>query len=151
VCAVIAGEGEYAVVAQASIDERGMATGGRVGDQSGRETNTRPVYTYWAGWDCILRWEGATDDTIGEDMLACIISIKDDHSGYKKGMQVLWTADGGFEYVNHPDSIKLLDQMSEYYSGKPLYRIESSKAAPWVERLAQVTPAPMDATKGSVR
>jgi len=61
VCAVIAGAGSTATVAQASIDESGHATGGASGDQSGRETNTRQVYTYWAGWDCILRWSGGGD------------------------------------------------------------------------------------------
>ena len=58
--AVIAGSGPTATVAQASIDERGKATGGASGDQSGRETNTRQVYEYWAGWDCILRYAGET-------------------------------------------------------------------------------------------
>ena len=59
VCAVIAGSGGTATVAQASIDENGRATGGYAGDQSGRETNTRQVYNYWAGWDCILRYAGS--------------------------------------------------------------------------------------------
>lgn len=63
VCAVISGAGSTATVAQASIDESGHATGGASGDQSGRETNTRQVYTYWAGWDCILRWSGGGDET----------------------------------------------------------------------------------------
>ena len=58
VCAVIAGSGSTATIAQASIDENGRATGGYAGDQSGNETNTRQVYSYWAGWDCILRYAG---------------------------------------------------------------------------------------------
>lgn len=58
VCAVIAGSGSTATIAQASIDENGRATGGRPGDQTGHETNTRQVYNYWAGWDCILRYSG---------------------------------------------------------------------------------------------
>lgn len=58
VCAVIAGSGSTATIAQASIDENGHATGGYAGDQSGKETNTRQVYNYWAGWDCILRYAG---------------------------------------------------------------------------------------------
>lgn len=59
VCAVIAGSGRTATIAQASIDERGRATGGSSGDQSGRETNTRQVYVYAYGWDCIMRYSGA--------------------------------------------------------------------------------------------
>lgn len=67
VCVVIAGSGWGATIAQASIDERGKATGGATGDQ-GDETNTRPVYTYRHGWDCILRWGGGSD-TSDEGML----------------------------------------------------------------------------------
>lgn len=62
VCACIAGAGESATIAQASIDENGNAVGGRAGDQSGRETNTRTVYVYaHGGWDCILRYGGADE------------------------------------------------------------------------------------------
>lgn len=61
-CLVIAGNGWDAEIGQASIDENGNARGGASGDQSGRETNTGSVYEYWAGWDCILRWERPTDD-----------------------------------------------------------------------------------------
>lgn len=62
VCAVIAGAGESATIAQASIDENGNAVGGASGDQSGRETNTRTVYVYaHGGWDCILRYGGADE------------------------------------------------------------------------------------------
>lgn len=57
--AVISGSGATAKLAQASIDERGRATGGASGDQSGRETNTRQVYDYSHGWDCILRYSGS--------------------------------------------------------------------------------------------
>ena len=58
-CMVISGKGWDARIAQASIDERGRATGGRAGDQTGHETNTRGVYTYSHGWNCILRYEDA--------------------------------------------------------------------------------------------
>ena len=59
VCAVIAGSGTDATIAQASIDERGRATGGSAGDQTGGETNTKRVYDYSRGWDCILRYSGS--------------------------------------------------------------------------------------------
>lgn len=64
VCAVISGSGRTATIAQASIDERGRITGGASGDQSGNETNTRQVYVYSHGWDCILRYGGG-DETGG--------------------------------------------------------------------------------------
>lgn len=59
VCMVISGHGLGARIAQASIDERGRATGGRAGDQTGAETNERRIYTYRHGWSCILRYTGA--------------------------------------------------------------------------------------------
>ena len=46
-------------LAQASIDENGRITGGRGGDQTGRETNISPYYNY--PWTCYLRWGGVTD------------------------------------------------------------------------------------------
>lgn len=58
--AVISGSGWNAKIAQASIDERGRATGGQAGDQTGNETNVKNIYTYSHGWDCILRWTGGT-------------------------------------------------------------------------------------------
>lgn len=57
---VISGSGWNAKIAQASIDERGCATGGSAGDQSGNETNIKNIYTYSHGWDCILRWTGGS-------------------------------------------------------------------------------------------
>lgn len=59
VCMVVRGHGRDAIIAQASIDERGKASGGRGGDQTGGETNEREVYVYRHGWDCILRYTGA--------------------------------------------------------------------------------------------
>lgn len=133
-------------------------TTGAKGDQDGWEI-ARSAYdgTEWeSAYRCALAREGegegkeaeGTED--GGSMLACIIDIKDDHSGYRKGMQVLWTPQG-FEYVNHPDALKLLDDMSKHYTGRPLMRVESSAKAPWVERLAQVTVGDGLKTKGTVR
>lgn len=59
VCMVVSGYGYSAMIAQASIDENGRASGGQAGDQTGNETNVRPIYTYaHGGWDCILRYAG---------------------------------------------------------------------------------------------
>ena len=64
--AVISGYGWNAKIAQASIDERGRATGGASGDQSGTETNVKNIYTYGHGWDCILRYAGEATDGASE-------------------------------------------------------------------------------------
>lgn len=57
-CVVVSGNGKDAKIAQASIDENGNARGGKAGDQNGKETNIKTVYTYSYGWDCILRYVG---------------------------------------------------------------------------------------------
>ncbi|MDT2641227.1 NlpC/P60 family protein [Enterococcus dongliensis] len=54
--AVYIGNGK---LAQASIDERGRATGGQGGDQTGRETNISNYYNY--PWNCYLRWSGSNN------------------------------------------------------------------------------------------
>ena len=43
-------------IVQASINERGTATGGQPGDQTGREIYERAYYNY--PWDCVLRYVG---------------------------------------------------------------------------------------------
>lgn len=46
-------------LAQASIDENGNIAGGRAGDQTGDEVNTRGYYNF--PWNCYLRWAGESD------------------------------------------------------------------------------------------
>ncbi len=51
-------------IVQASINERGTASGGQPGDQTGREIYERTYYNY--PWDCVLRYTGdgaVTDDS----------------------------------------------------------------------------------------
>lgn len=66
VCAVVNGYSWAATIAQASIDERGRISGGQAGDQSGHETNTKPVYDY--PWDCILRYVGDDSEDADDEL-----------------------------------------------------------------------------------
>lgn len=50
-------------VVQASINELGTTTGGKTGDQTGREIYERGYYNY--PWDCILRYVGASGSGSG--------------------------------------------------------------------------------------
>ena len=52
-------------IVQASINERGTATGGQTGDQTGREIYERAYYNY--PWDCVLRYVGE-DATADEEV-----------------------------------------------------------------------------------
>ena len=52
------------LLSQASIDERGRIAGGKAGDQSNYETNTKPFYVYGhGGWNVVLRYTGANMTT----------------------------------------------------------------------------------------
>ena len=65
-------------IAQASINEKGTVTGGKTGDQTGKEIYIRDYYEYSRGWDVHLRYIGAiTDvdknvslDTIAREVIA---------------------------------------------------------------------------------
>ena len=46
-------------IVHASINERGTATGGKTGDQTGREICIRGYYVYSKGWQKVLRYKGA--------------------------------------------------------------------------------------------
>lgn len=50
-------------IVHASINEKGKATGGKVGDQTGREICVRSYYIYSKGWDRVLRYAKAADKT----------------------------------------------------------------------------------------
>lgn len=46
-------------IVHASINENGRATGGKSGDQTGREICVRSYYKYSKGWDKVLRYVGS--------------------------------------------------------------------------------------------
>ena len=133
VCMVISGHGHSAIIAQASIDERGRASGGRSGDQTGYETNERRVYSYRHGWDCILRYRGAgasahakqtrssgkleidglwgAGTTLG---LQHILGTKPDgivSSQYSGNRGVLKACTGGWQWTSHPKGSQLIMKM----------------------------------------
>ena len=64
-------------LAQASIDENGNIYGGKVGDQTGYEINTRGYYNY--PWNCVLRYPEETPKALP------IL----DKSGYTKGKKTI--------------------------------------------------------------
>lgn len=49
-------------IVHASINERGKATGGKTGDQTGREICVRSYYRYPQGWDKVLRYVGSAKE-----------------------------------------------------------------------------------------
>ena len=65
-------------IAHASINEKGTVTGGKTGDQTGKEICIRNYYEYSGGWDCHLRYAGQNTevspdisiDTIAREVIA---------------------------------------------------------------------------------
>lgn len=53
-------------IVHASINESGRATGGKTGDQTGREICVRSYYKYSKGWDKVLRYVGSREETTGQ-------------------------------------------------------------------------------------
>ena len=130
-CMVVRGHGLGAIIAQASIDERGRASGGRGGDQTGGETNERRIYTYRHGWDCILRYMGAqtapkkshstgkiaVDGYWGPDTtLALQKHFGTPADGIVSSQEVanrgvLKACTGGWQWVSHPRGSQLITKM----------------------------------------
>lgn len=65
-------------IAQASINEKGTITGGKTGDQTGKEIWIRDYYEYSGGWDVHLRYKGQNTeeqpdvsiDTVAREVIA---------------------------------------------------------------------------------
>ena len=78
----------------------------------------------------------------GKSKMECLGICRDDLGApFLKGRVFFWSADAGFKYLEHPDDMKILDEISSYTIGKPMLRKDTSKAAPWHMRLAQVNGA----------
>lgn len=141
VCMVISGHGHNAIIAQASIDERGRASGGRAGDQTGYETNERRVYSYRHGWDCILRYKGAGASApakqpsssgkleidglwgAGTSLLAQkVLGTTPDgivSSQYVGNRGILKACTGGWEWVKNPKGSRLIVKMQKIMKLEP--------------------------------
>lgn len=71
-------------IGHASIDENGHATGGKIGDQTGKEICTRTWYN--KGWDVYLE---CTDDVIAEKAASIMEQICwDDNFGYDQNQRL---------------------------------------------------------------
>lgn len=73
---------------QASIDERGRASGGQTGDQTGYETNARGFYVYaHGGWPHVLRYTGGQTAVVTASLSADPYNPNGYDSGYVKNVQ----------------------------------------------------------------
>lgn len=73
---------------QASIDERGWASGGQSGDQTDHETNVSPFYVYrHGGWPAVLRYVGGQTAVVTASLSADPYNPNGYDSGYVKDVQ----------------------------------------------------------------
>ncbi|MFT9397428.1 MAG: NlpC/P60 family protein [Bifidobacterium psychraerophilum] len=142
------------LLAQASISEHGTAYGSG-GDQTGQETNIRNYYNY--PWNCYLRYTGSqptpssatpaaqTDYSLLEEDMPLLIQCNDDHAGYRKGDQVLWSplAPTAFYHIPNTEALKIVK--SAYPGIKT--QVSQSRVL-WIVRAMQVTPPANRASYG---
>ena len=103
------------LIVQASINELGKATGGKPGDQTGREINISEYKNYHrGGWDCVLRYEEELDTNIvnkkGE-----LIKMSEKEKGY------------AVQAINKLAELKLLNSPEVH-----IKNIDNSNWALWV-------------------
>ncbi len=130
---------------------------GYEGDQDGTEVRV-VTYRDSAPWTSCWRYAGSERDGYGKVIInedwsdtmemMYIINVADDHrinpgddrtAMLKAGWQVLWTQSGGFKYLEHPDSVKLLVDNVKHFTGKDIPQLTSSSKAPFAFRLYQAT------------
>jgi hypothetical protein len=70
------------IVGSARIDERGKATGGQPGDQTGREVATQPYYMHELGWYCYRPKRISVANALAEAMLQ---GCQNNNIGYCQG------------------------------------------------------------------
>jgi len=58
------------ILGSARLDERGNATGGQAGDQTGKEVCTEPYYVHSLGWYCMRAKDPKFAERIAEEMKA---------------------------------------------------------------------------------
>jgi len=115
---------------QASIDEHGRASGGASGDQTGRETNTRPIYEYSRGWDCILRYDGPLDVNMKRKERAMEFLIQPDGQP-----RMDYVCGDAIHPLHHPDEMTAIQQVYRKCYGEdiPCFAYGSPEA-PWATR-----------------
>lgn len=142
VATVVEGEGWNALIAQASIGETGGVYNNQPGDQTGWETNVSPIYDY--PWNCILRYEGETDEEETEEQefdmsMHCIFQPDDDgYMVYYDGVNL--------HPAQHPDEIEAAQKVHEECNdGKrmPVFQL-GSKKAPWAQRFYDLVSRKID-------
>lgn len=72
------------MIGSARIDENGKATGGKAGDQTGREVSTQAWYKHSKGWRVFRAKEPADAEKIAWDMQA---ACDNSHIGYDQGQR----------------------------------------------------------------
>ena len=84
------------VIGHASIDERGKATGGKAGDNNGKEVCRANWYKHSKGWNVLRAKDAATAEKIAKAMEAACDNNNIGYNQYKRN--TLYTAAASFAF-----------------------------------------------------
>lgn len=109
-------------IAHASINEKGTITGGKTGDQTGKEICIRDYYEYSGGWDVHLRYKGVNTDVsadISIDTVAReIIAGKWGNGDTRKKL----LTEAGYDYIAVQAKVNALLSGTELKSNEEIAR-----------------------------
>ena len=91
------------IIAHASIDENNRISGGKAGDQTGRELCTREYYLHKKGWRVFRAKDPNKREKIAE---GCMFAVKNDNIGYDQSQRdTLWNNSKGVNF--DPSKVKV--------------------------------------------
>lgn len=109
-------------IAHASINEKGKVTGGKTGDQTGKEICIRNYYEYSGGWDVHLRYVGhntEVEPTLSVDTIARqVIAGKWGNGATRKKL----LTDAGYDYETVRAKVNALLSGKELKSNEEIAR-----------------------------
>jgi nucleoid-associated protein YgaU len=85
------------VIGHASIDERGKATGGKAGDNNGKEVCRANWYKHKKGWNVLRAKDAATAEKIAKAMEAACDNVFVGYNQYKRNTLYNAAAKEGFD------------------------------------------------------
>lgn len=109
-------------IAQASINEKGSVTGGKTGDQTGKEICIRDYYEYSDGWDVHLRYAGqnteVTPDVSVDTLAREVIAGKWGNGDTRKKL----LTEAGYDYITVQSKVNAILSGKELKSNGEIAR-----------------------------
>lgn len=110
----------FSQIAQASINEKGTTTGGKTGDQTGKEICIRDYYEYSGGWDVHLRYTAhntkVTSDVSLDTLARQVIAGKWGNGGVRKKL----LTEAGYDYTGVQEKVNAILSGKELKSNEEI-------------------------------